>query len=232
MNILAIDTSNPVLGIALTNENNVIGELITNIPKDHSSRLMPAIEKLMNDVEMTAEDIDKVVVARGPGSYTGVRIGLTTAKTLAWVLNIPISSVSSIETLAYQGRLSSAVICPFFDARRGTVYTGLYKWNREQLDVVVGDQHILMEEWLIKLAENKNDVLFLSPNIDLYKDLIRQHLGDLAIIPESSYHIARPSHLALAGTDKAAENVHELVPSYLRLAEAEAKWLKAQKEQS
>lgn len=230
MNILAIDTSNPVLGVAVVNEDRVIGELITNIPKDHSGRLMPAIDKLMNDVQMTVEELDKIVVAKGPGSYTGVRIGLTTAKTLAWALNIPIIGISSIEVLAYQGRLSQATVCPFFDARRESVYTGLYKWEQNELNQIYEDQNCLMKDWLTKLAKDGKDVLFLSPDIDLYKDLINEHLGSLAIIPEAPYHIANPSHLALAGMNREAKSVHELVPNYLRLAEAEANWLQAQKE--
>lgn len=232
MNILAIDTSNPVLGVALVSEDRVIGELITNIAKDHSGRLMPAIDKLLSDVQMSAVELDKIVVAQGPGSYTGVRIGLTTAKTLAWALDIPIVGISSIEVLAYQGRLSNIVICPFFDARRGTVFTGLYKWNKDELQEVYEDQNVLMKDWLIKLAKDEREVIFLSPDLGIYINLITEYLGDLAIIPEAPYHIARPSHLALAGMNKEPVNVHELIPNYLRLAEAEVNWLKAQKEKS
>ena len=232
MNILAIDTSNPVMGIAIISESKVIGELVTNIPKDHSGRLMPAIDKLMRDVEMNVSELDKIVVAKGPGSYTGVRIGLTTAKTLAWALDIPVVGVSSIEVLAYQGRFSQARICPFFDARRERVFTGLYKWDKDNIQQIYTDQNILMEEWLIKLSEDSNEVLFLSPDFNLYKNIIREHLGDLAIIPEFPYHISKPSHLAFAGMNKEADNVHDLTPDYLRLAEAEVNWLKAQKDQS
>src|SRR5690625_1724245 len=128
MNILAIDTSTHVLGVALLKNNQIIGEYVTHLAKNHCVRLMPAIDQLMKDVKMEPDQLDKIVVAKGPGSYTGVRIGLTTAKSLAWTLNIPIIGVSSIEVLAYQGRFFSAYICPFFDARRQMVYTGLYKW--------------------------------------------------------------------------------------------------------
>lgn len=231
MNILAIDTSNPVLGVALVNEDHLIGEVITNIKKGHSERLMPAIDQLLNDVEMNVEDIDKIVVAQGPGSYTGVRIGLTTAKTLAWALDIPIVGVSSIEALAYQGRLSDKLICPFFDARRGTVYTGLYQWDNG-IKSIEEDQNVLMADWLEKLAERDEEVVFLSPDMHVYRDMIQDLLGDHAIIPELPYQIARPSELALAGMNKGADHVHALTPNYLRLAEAEVNWLKAQKETS
>lgn len=113
MNILAIDTSNQVLGIAILRKGQIIGEFITNIKKNQTSRLMPAIHQLMKDVHMDPDQLDKIVVAKGPGSYTGVRIGVSTAKSLAWSLSIPLVGVSSLEVLAYQGRLYDSFICPF-----------------------------------------------------------------------------------------------------------------------
>src|SRR5699024_7698251 len=104
MNILAIDTSNDVLGVALQQDGKLVAEWMTHMKKDHSSRLMPAIVYVMEQVQMTADQLDEIVVSNGPGSYTGTRIGVTTAKTLAWSLNKPIYSVSSLETLAYNGQ--------------------------------------------------------------------------------------------------------------------------------
>src|SRR5699024_10419183 len=121
------------MGVAILKNEEIIGEVVTNINDGQSKRLMPAITKLMEDVHLVPSQLDKIVVAQGPGSYTGVRIGITTAKSLAWALNIPIVGVSSIEVLAYQGRFFDSVICPFFDARRGNVYTNLYKWENNEL---------------------------------------------------------------------------------------------------
>src|SRR5690625_6772704 len=104
MNILAIDTSNQTMGVAVLKENQISCEIVTNIKKNHSVRLMPAIDQLMKEVSVMPEELNKIVVAKGPGSYTGVRIGLTTAKTMAWALNIPVVGVSSLETLTYQGQ--------------------------------------------------------------------------------------------------------------------------------
>src|SRR5699024_1227264 len=115
MNILAIDTSNHTLGVVILKYNQVNGEYVTHLEKNHSVRLMPAIDQLMRDVEMEPGELNKIVVAKGPGSYTGVRIGLTTAKTLSWTLNIPLTGISSIEVLAYQVRFFPNYICPFFD---------------------------------------------------------------------------------------------------------------------
>lgn len=230
MNVLAIDTSNHVLGVAIMKNEQIIGELVTNLTKNHSTRLMPAIDKLMEEVNMKAEDLDRIAVAKGPGSYTGVRIGLTTAKTLAWALDIPIVGVSSLAVLAYQGRFFDGYICPFFDARRGLVYTGIYKWQDNQLASVYEDENIMMHTVLEKLQSEDKNILFLSPDIDLFQDEIKEVLGERAIIPKAPYHIPSPSHLGLASLYKKIDVTHELTPNYLRMAEAESIWLKQQKE--
>lgn len=229
MNILAIDTSNYVLGVAILNNKQIVGEYVTNLPKNHSVRLMPAVNQLMQDVQMTPEQLDEIVVAKGPGSYTGVRIGLTTAKTLAWALNIPIVGVSSIKALAYQGRFFPGYICPFFDARRQMVYTGLYKWNDRTIQEVSEERNIKMSDWLQMIGEKEEDILFLSPDLALYEDMIVKSLGNRAIFPEAPYQIAKPSHVALASMNQTKDEPHTLAPNYLRLAEAEANWLKSEK---
>lgn len=232
MNVLAIDTSNQIMGVAILKDNIVIGEVVTNLTKNHSVRLMPAIHQLMNDIQMKPDQLDEIVVAKGPGSFTGVRIGLATAKAMAWSLDIPIKGVSSLETLAYQGSFFSSYICPFFDARRGMVYTGLYEWkqDQDQIELIGEELNLSMDEWLVRLAKENKQVLFLSQDIELHRSKIIEKMGDLAIIPDANFHIAKPSHLALAGKRKTADKTHALTPNYLRLVEAEANWLKAQKE--
>ncbi|GAB3799318.1 tRNA (adenosine(37)-N6)-threonylcarbamoyltransferase complex dimerization subunit type 1 TsaB [Virgibacillus kimchii] len=226
MNLLAIDTSNQAMGVALLQDNQILGEIVTNIKKNHSVRLMPAIEQMMKEVSIAPEELNKIVVAKGPGSYTGVRIGLTTAKTMAWALNIPVVGVSSLEALSYQARNFNGYICPFFDARRGRVFSGIYKWDGNKSVPVYEEANLPMETLLKKLAEDQQEVIFLSPDISVYKEIIREKLGMSASIPEDIFHLARPSHLALAGMTRKAEETHLLEPNYLRLAEAEANWLK------
>ncbi|TFJ91530.1 tRNA (adenosine(37)-N6)-threonylcarbamoyltransferase complex dimerization subunit type 1 TsaB [Lentibacillus salicampi] len=226
MNILAMDTSNQILGVALLKDGQLIGDITTNIKKNHSVRLMPAVNQLMHEVNMTPTELDKIVVAKGPGSYTGVRIGLTTAKSMAWSLDIPVVGVSSLEALAWQGRFYDAYICPFFDARRGLVFTGLYQTKDNKLELVDDEKNVLMEDWLKMLDRTGKDVLFLSPDINKHEELIRSYLGDRAIIPEGPFHLANPSHLGFAGLHLQPDSTHALTPNYLRLAEAEANWLK------
>ncbi|MCP3028828.1 tRNA (adenosine(37)-N6)-threonylcarbamoyltransferase complex dimerization subunit type 1 TsaB [Halobacillus sp. A5] len=228
MNVLAIDTSNDVLGLAVVKDGVVSGELMTNVKKNHSVRLMPAIDQLMHDTQTKPEELDRVAVAHGPGSYTGVRIGLTTAKTMAWSLGIPVVGISSLEAAASQGKLFSGVICPFFDARRGLVYTGLYD---NKMNVLKEEANVLMTNWLGSLKDMDEPVLFLSQDLKLHEEVITEYLGDQAVFPDAAYHYPRPSYLALAAIEIKPAPLHELVPNYLRLPEAEAKWLAQQEKQ-
>ena len=230
MNLLVIDTSNHVLGVAIMKNDQVIGQIMTNLTKNHSVRLMPAIDKLMAEVGMRVEELDRIAVAKGPGSYTGVRIGLTTAKTLAWALGTPVVGVSSLEALSYQGRFFDGFVCPFFDARRGLVYTGIYEWEGGNITNPVPDQNTPFVNILEDLKEKGKPVLFLSPDISAFKEQIIEALGELAVIPEGPYHITNQAHLGLASITMEPDNIHGLAPNYLRLAEAEANWLKQQKD--
>lgn len=229
MTILAIDTSNHTLGIALVKDSTVIGESITYLKKNHSVRAMPTVEALMKECGVAPSELSKIVVAKGPGSYTGVRIGVTIAKTLAWTLSIPISAVSSLETLAANGQYFDGWISPLFDARRGQVYTGLYTFKEGKIKEIKPDQNILLTGWLHELKQTGKPVLFLGQDVHLHEESIGSILGETAVIAEGAFHNPRPSMLAFLGADRPAEDVHQLVPNYIRLAEAEVKWLEGQK---
>ncbi|MBB6447622.1 tRNA (adenosine(37)-N6)-threonylcarbamoyltransferase complex dimerization subunit type 1 TsaB [Bacillus benzoevorans] len=231
MKVLAIDTSNYSLGVAVINEEQVIGEYITNLKKNHSVRVMPAIEKLLQDCEMKPVDIEKIVVAKGPGSYTGVRIGVTIAKTLAWTLKIPLVGISSLQVLAAGvGRYFGGGVSPLFDARRGQIYTGLYQFQNGGLQTLAQDQIILTTDWVKQLQSFEGKVLFVGGDLPIHRGAIKESLGDRAVFAEITEHNPRPAELALLGHDLPGEDVHTFVPNYIRLAEAEAKWLEAQRE--
>lgn len=228
MTILAMDTSNQALGVALLDEDKIIGEYITNLKKNHSIRIMPAIQTLMKDCERTPKDLSKIVVAKGPGSYTGVRIGVTIAKTMAWSLHLPLVGISSLEVLASAaGRYFDGVVAPIFDARRGQVYTGLYQYQDGLLETVQNDQLVLIADWAEKLKSIEKQVLFIGSDLVIHRPVIEATLGSQAIFAEITEHNPRPSELALLGKNKPGEDIHSFVPNYIRLAEAEAKWLEA-----
>ncbi|KIL72359.1 tRNA (adenosine(37)-N6)-threonylcarbamoyltransferase complex dimerization subunit type 1 TsaB [Bacillus badius] len=229
MKVLAIDTSTYTLGISLLDGEQVIGEYITNLKKNHSLRVMPAIDTLMKECEVKPADLDKIVVAKGPGSYTGVRIGVTIAKTLAWSLNIPLSGVSSLALLAASARLYPSYISPVFDARRGRVYTGLYRFEEGKLTVVDEDQNISLIDWCSRLKELKEEVLFVGQHVLLHEGSIRELLGGQALVRGDIFSAPRPADLARLGLEEPVVDLHSFVPNYIRLAEAEAKWLEQQK---
>lgn len=228
MTILSIDTSNYALGVALLEEDQVLGEYITNLKKNHSVRIMPAIETLMRDCGKVPADLTKIVVAKGPGSYTGVRIGVTIAKTLAWTLNIPLVGVSSLEILAGgTGRYFDGMVSPLFDARRGQVYTGLYQFVNGKLTVVQQDQLVMLADWVERLSDSDKAILFVGNDLPIHQAKIEEVLGSKAIFASVTEHNPRPAELALLGKDYVGEDIHSFVPNYIRLAEAEAKWLEA-----
>ncbi|MED4228196.1 tRNA (adenosine(37)-N6)-threonylcarbamoyltransferase complex dimerization subunit type 1 TsaB [Neobacillus cucumis] len=228
MTILAIDTSNYVLGVALLEENQVLGEYITNLKKNHSVRIMPAIETLMRDCGRAPADLTKIVVAKGPGSYTGVRIGVTIAKTLAWTLNIPLVGVSSLEILAAgTGRYFDGYVSPLFDARRGQVYTALYQFQNGEVTAIKQDQLVMLADWVVELQKMDKSILFVGNDLPIHQVKIDEVLGAKAIFASVTEHNPRPAELAALGQEKPGEDVHSFVPNYIRLAEAEAKWLEA-----
>ncbi|WP_099363760.1 tRNA (adenosine(37)-N6)-threonylcarbamoyltransferase complex dimerization subunit type 1 TsaB [Fredinandcohnia onubensis] len=225
MKVLAIDTSNYVLGVAIVDEEKVIGEVITNLPKNHSVRVMPTIEQLMKECGIKPKELERIVVAMGPGSYTGVRIGVTIAKTLAWSLQIPLVGVSSLEVVAANGRHFNGFISPLFDARRGQVYTGLYQYDGKRLICVEEDKIILLADWLEELRKRETPVLFIGNDLVIHKEQIETDLEQFAYVAPYTDWNPRPSELAVLGMEKAPVDVHTFVPNYIRLAEAEANWL-------
>lgn len=227
---LAIDTSINVLGVAVANEKKVIAELITNEKKNHSVRLMPAIDHLLKEVDLNPKQLDRIIVAEGPGSYTGVRIGVSVAKTLAWSLQIPLVGISSLEVLAYNGRYFPGVVSPLFDARRGQVYTGLYRFEQGAIQTVKEDQIIDAADWANELKRRNEPVLFLGNDIEKHRDTFESILQKLANFGELSQLNPRPGELAIVGMKRDPEvHVHHFTPNYVQLAEAEKKWLTAQK---
>lgn len=232
MKTLVIDTSTNILGVAILNGTELIGQKVTKVNQDHSSRLMPAIVELMEDISIEPHDLQKIIVGEGPGSFTGIRIGVTVAKSLAWALDIPVVGVSSLESLAYQAKLREGLVCTFFDARRENVFAGIYRVTNGEVTSVKQDANLSFLDLAENLLSLNEKVVLLSPDIKKFEDLMSEELKALAIIPELPFHMSNPSNLALIGLNKTIENLHQLIPEYLRMAEAEANWLKAKEKGS
>ncbi|WP_332238469.1 tRNA (adenosine(37)-N6)-threonylcarbamoyltransferase complex dimerization subunit type 1 TsaB [Sporolactobacillus sp. KGMB 08714] len=229
MNVLAIDSSNLVMGVAVISGGKVLGERMTNSRKNHSERLMPAVAELLDDAGMSPGDLDRIAVAQGPGSYTGLRIGVTIAKTLAWTLKKELVGVSSLEIVAQNGRYFDGYIAPFFDARRGQVFAGLYKNQKGKTVPVQPDRLVMIKDWIDELKKLHEPLLFLSNDLEKWNDCLIK--VPAAVFGDKPQNIPRASELARLGEEKQpVPDIHHFLPSYLRLAEAETKWLARRQE--
>lgn len=227
---LGIDTANAPLSVAIVKDGRVLAETVQNIKITHSVGAMPAVEELFAKANITPSQIDAVAVSEGPGSYTGVRIGVTIAKTLAWTLKKPLVGVSSLQALAANAKLFNGVICPLFDARRQHVYAAAYRG--ELLKEVINDHHDHIDGLLETLQALNENVLFIGTDVEVFWDRIKERLGDKAIRASYTLDLPRAAELIALAEDRelpSIEAVHHFVPQYRRIAEAEANWIKDQK---
>lgn len=224
MNVLAIDTSNQTMAVAITQDQMILGQIQTMVNKTHSKTLMPAIDTLMNNVGLLPRDIDRVAVAQGPGSYTGLRIGVTTAKTLADTLPAELVGISSLKVIAANCINESDWIVPLFDARRKNVYAGIYQWQNHELVNVLADQHLSFEELTTYLKGNS--CCFVGADVQKFRATIEEELPLARINSIAQWNYPSGVVLSqLAQTEDPVENVHQFLPNYLKRVEAEEKWL-------
>lgn len=214
MKVLAFDTSSKALSLAILEDKQVLAETTINIKKNHSITLMPAIDFLMASLDWTPRDLDRIVVAEGPGSYTGLRIAVATAKTLAHTLNIELVGMSSL--LALVPRQQEGLLVPLMDARRNNVYAGFY----ENAKPVMPEAHLSFAEVLEKVKDAEH-VTFVG-EVEAFVEQIQEQL------PQASSQETLPNaaNLALWAWDKKADSLHDFVPNYLKRVEAEENWLK------
>lgn len=228
MKLLAFDTSNQAMSVALVEDTHLIAEHTINIRRNHSIQLMPTIEQLMCTVNWQLTELDRIVVAEGPGSYTGLRIAATTAKTLAWSLQIDLVGVSSLAALAQNVVVQpDTLISPLFDARRGNFYTGLYQTDTHgQVHNVEPDTHIAFDDWLEFLQDKKQPIIFIGDDVWKVAEVIKNALGEKAKFSPMLPSVPVASQLAKLGAAAEPVEVHTFVPRYLKRAEAEVNWLK------
>lgn len=229
MKILAFDSSNQALTVAVVEEKKLLSEQIINVKRNHSIQLMPAIDEALKQANLSLDDIDRIAVAKGPGSYTGLRIAVTIAKSLAWSKSIDLVGVSSLKTLAANSLGgNNKLIVPLFDARRENIYTGLYKRDEnKKLIAIESDTHISAEHWANFLASEYKDyqIELLGTDAEKFLDVFKKRLGDKVELSLPEQDLPRASALAfLAQTENLVDN-HHLTPAYLKLAEAEENWL-------
>ena len=215
MNILAMDTSNKALSLALLHDKELLGQVTLNIKKNHSITLMPAIDFLMKSLDMKPTDLDRIVVAQGPGSYTGLRIAVATAKTLAHTLKIELVGVSSL--LALVPEQVEGLVIPVMDARRNNVYAGFYQSGQS----VRPEAHLPLAE-VLEMASAANQSVTFVGETTAFTEQIE------ADLPQAAIQSTLPDAVAVGrlGLDLPAQSIHDFVPNYLKRVEAEENWLR------
>jgi len=162
MLILALESSAKPASVAACLDGKLLGQYFQNNGFSHSRTLLTMAQALMKNLDIDPGDIDLIAVARGPGSFTGVRIGVSAAKGLSWGLDVPVCGVSTLEAMAYgQGAGSPGLICPVMDAKRNQVYNALFKWSDEKLTRVTDDRAISLEELATELLLFDNTPIVL-----------------------------------------------------------------------
>lgn len=225
MRTLVIDSSTMSLSIALLDGTKLISEFTTNTKIQHSTQMMPLIDTMFNTVKWLPESLERIIVTKGPGSYTGLRIGVTAAKTLARALNIPLYSVSSLEALAINADPAYCHVFPFIDARRETVFAAAFARQSFQKWRTVGSVgHYDFSDWLEQIAAlNLTDKLyFISPDWQGFENQINEKFGSQAIIAPEINSLIKAGRLAALPLNE--EDIDTFIPDYAKLAEAEENW--------
>ncbi len=225
MKLLVLDSSGLVASVALIEDDRLIAEYTTGNKLTHSQTLLPMLNEVIKRTSFEMEDIDAIAVAKGPGSFTGLRIGAATAKGLGLALNKPIVPVPTVDGLAYQLFGTSKIICPMMDARRKQVYTGFYRFEGGEMKVLKEQCAQSVEDTLDQLRKYNESVIFLGDGVPVYHDEIMEKMGESAIFAPAHANRQRAAAVGALAQVYFAQGIYEsadeFVPDYLRKSQAE-----------
>ena len=225
MNILMIDTSGPACGVALSRDGKIVCELELTSGMTHSQRMMPMVDSALSLSGMTIGEIDLFGAVVGPGSFTGVRIGVSTVKALAHASGKPCGGVDALEALAANATGFDGVVCPILDARAQQVYGAMFEAGFPPVRRME-DEAMKLTEYLDRVEAMGKRALFLGDGAAAFETLIRERMGEKAVFaPMQHAGLRAASALALlayrAQAGEAMEDGFSLLPLYLRAPQAE-----------
>ena len=221
MKILAVDTSSAVASVAICEDDKLICECVLNNKNTHSQTLMQMIDDVFKKSELTPKDIDVFAVASGPGSFTGLRIGVTTVKGLAHACGKDAVGVNTLEALCYNLPFCPHIIAPIMDARREQVYNALYRFEDGSLIEIAAPRAIALCDVIDELEKLGEKVVFLGDGVPVFCEKITEKLGDNALFAPQNANAQRAASVAEAAKNKERINYNSLVPVYLRKSQAE-----------
>lgn len=228
MTILALDTSSLVSSVALVNQTTLLAELTIQIRKTHSEQLMPHIAELLGFAGIKPADLAAIAVSIGPGSFTGLRIGLATAKAIAYAQSIPLVGVPTLEALAYACPVPGIIVAPLLDAQKDNVYYAQYRWRDNRLETIEAAAVGNIDETLARLNAANVPVLTLGEAAVQYAGKLEAYPNLMAALPHLT--IPRAANVGMLAARMLAggisHDVMELEPLYIRRSEAEELWEK------
>ena len=232
MLILAFETSAKAAGVALHDGAKLLAESYQNTGLTHSQTLMVMAEDLLKQCGLTAKDVTHVAVAAGPGSFTGVRIGVSAAKGFAWGAELPCVGVSTLEAMAKNLGVHEGIVCAVMDARRSQVYNALFSAQQGLLHRLTEDRAIALGELKEELKKLDGPIYLVGDGSQLTYNTLKAEISNLILPPEHRLH-QRGAGVALAALDKINSgeigDAAALEPNYLRLSQAEREKLEKMK---
>lgn len=220
MLIMAFESSAKAASVALVQDGRLVSQYSQCSGLTHSRTLLPMAEDMLKNAELSLKDVDVYAVAHGPGSFTGIRIGVSTVKGLAWASDKPCVGVSTLEAMAWHGLSAGGYICPVMDARRNQVYNALFKIEEGRPIRLTDDRPIGLAELSAELRELGAPVLLVGDGAEISarwfdKEGIAYTVAPENLVWQSAWGVA------MAAQDKTPGSCDELLPVYLRLSQAE-----------
>lgn len=231
MKILAIESSARAASVAVCDDGSLMGQYFQSSGLTHSRTLLKMAEDLLSNLELTIKDVDAVAVAKGPGSFTGVRIGVAAAKGLCWGADKPCVGVSTLEAMAWQGEgRGDVIVCPAMDARRGQIYNALFRFEGGKLIRLCEDRAVSLDEMAAEAKNRGVPYFFVGDGAKMcYNRFLEEGLP--AVLPPEPLLLQTAWGVAKAAQGKESEPGFDLTPNYLRLSQAERERLERSQNQ-
>lgn len=220
MLILSFESSAKAASVALCRDGQLLSQYSQCTALTHSRTLLPMAEDMLKNAELTVHDVDAIAVAHGPGSFTGIRIGVSTVKGLAWAADKPCIGVSTLEALAWHGVAAGGFICPVMDARRNQVYNALFRIEDGRPVRLCEDRPIALRELIEDIKKLSGPVFLTGDGTELTAKFLAENGVETRVAPEN-LRWQSAWGVAMAALDKPLISADELLPVYLRLSQAE-----------
>ncbi len=230
MKILGIDTSTRISSLAIIENEEIVVELnINSNYKKTSSILVLAIQDLLKRVDWKLDELDGLAVSLGPGSFTGLRVGLGVVKGLSYATSLPVVGVNSLDVLAYSWKEAPFLICPLLECKKGELFYGVFKYLHG-LEKIIDYKCESLDRLLMKISVLKEKILIIGERIENYRTQIEKELSQKVILIETSPYFPGGANVARLGLERLKkgekDDIFTMIPFYLRKSQAEVVWEK------